>query len=76
MKRGTRRSVRGSRNQANLAHNPRLAFSIDEAAAALGLSASSIWKWISLGQLRAVKFGGRTLLTVEEVNRVLTNGIK
>jgi excisionase family DNA binding protein len=76
MKRGTRRRVRGSRKRANLAPRPRLALSIDEAAAALGLSASSIWKWISLGQLRAVKFGGRTLLTVEEVNRVLTNGIK
>jgi len=54
----------------------RLAFSVHEAAAALGLSASSIWKWISLGQLRAIRLGGRTVITAEELNRVLTNGIK
>jgi excisionase family DNA binding protein len=54
----------------------RLAFSVNEAAAALGLSASSIWKWISLGKLRAIRIGGRTLITVEEVKRVLTIGIK
>jgi excisionase family DNA binding protein len=54
----------------------RLAFSVHEAAAALGLSASSIWKWISLGQLRAIKLGGRTLITAEELNRVLIEGIR
>lgn len=53
----------------------RLAFSVHEAAAALGLSASSIWKWISLGQLRAIKVGGRTLITADELNRVLKTGI-
>lgn len=53
----------------------RLAFSIPEAAAALGLSASSIWKWISLGQLRVTKVGGRTLITADELNRILKSGI-
>jgi excisionase family DNA binding protein len=76
MKHGLRRSTAGSGEQQALALQRRLALSIDEAAAARGLSASSIWKWIALGQLRAVKLGGRTLITVEEVNRVLTNGIK
>lgn len=55
--------------------SPRLAFSVQEAAAALGLSTSSIWKWISLGQLQATKIGGRTLITVEELDRVLKAGI-
>jgi len=41
----------------------------------LGLSASSIWKWISLGQLKVVRLGGRTLITADELNRVLTTGI-
>lgn len=55
--------------------SPRLAFSVQEAAAALGLSASSVWKWISLGQLRVIKIGGRTLITAEELRRVLEEGI-
>ena len=55
--------------------SPRLAFSVQEAAAALGLSASSIWKWISLGQLRTIKIGGRTLITADELNRILKTGI-
>jgi excisionase family DNA binding protein len=76
MKHGLRRSTAGSGEQQDLALQRRLALSIDEAAAALGLSASSIWKWISLGQLRAVKLGGRTLITAEELDRVLTDGIR
>ena len=52
----------------------KLAFSVHEAAAALGLSVSSIWKWISLRQLRAVKIGGRTLIPADELNRILKTG--
>jgi excisionase family DNA binding protein len=68
-----RESVAGSGDQAGLR---RLALSVDEAAAALGLSASSIWKWISLGQLRAVRLGGRTVITAKELDRVLADGIQ
>jgi excisionase family DNA binding protein len=53
----------------------KLAFSVHEAAGALGLSASSIWKWISLGQLRAVRVGGRTLIPADELDRILKSGI-
>ena len=53
----------------------KLAFSVQEVAAALGLSASSIWKWISLGQLRAIKVGRRTLIPADELNRILKSGI-
>lgn len=53
----------------------KLAFSVHEAAAALGLSASSIWKWISLGQLRAVRIGGRTVIPADEIQRILQSGI-
>jgi excisionase family DNA binding protein len=70
-----RREAAGHGNEPDLAPSLRLAYSIHEAAAALGLSTSSIWKWISLGQLRAIKVGGRTLITAAELNRVLTNGI-
>ena len=64
-----------TRNEAHKAATGRRAFSVNEAAAALGLSASSIWKWISLGQLRAIRVGGRTLITAEELDRVLETGI-
>jgi len=53
----------------------KLAYSVHEAAAALGLSASSIWKWISVGQLRAVRIGGRTLIPADELKRILKSGI-
>lgn len=53
----------------------KLAYSVHEAAATLGLSASSIWKWISLGQLRAVRVGGRTLIPADELERILKSGI-
>lgn len=56
-------------------HTNRLAFSVHEAAAALGMSASSIWKWISLGQIRAVRIGGRTLIKADEIERLLETGI-
>jgi excisionase family DNA binding protein len=58
-------------------HQPhiRLAYSVHDAAAALGLSASSIWKWISLGQLRAIRIGGRTLIPGAEISRVLESGL-
>jgi excisionase family DNA binding protein len=62
-------------NAAHQASPGRRAFSVNEAAAAIGLSASSIWKWISLGQLRAIRVGGRTLITAEELDRVLKTGI-
>ena len=62
-------------NAAHKTATGRRAFSVNEAAAALGLSASSIWKWISLGQLRAIRVGGRTLITAEELDRVLETGI-
>ena len=53
----------------------KLAFSVHEAAATLGLSASSIWKWISLGQVRAVRIGGRTVIPADEIQRILQSGI-
>ena len=53
----------------------KLAFSVHETAAALGLSASSVWKWISLGQLRAVRIGGRTVIPADEIQRILQSGI-
>jgi excisionase family DNA binding protein len=63
------------RNCGRTSSGARLAYSVHEAAGALGLSASSIWKWISLGQLRAVRVGGRTLIPADELERILKTGI-
>lgn len=52
--------------------SPRLAFSVHETAASLGLSTSSIWKWIASGKIRAVKVGGRTVVPTSELNRILS----
>jgi excisionase family DNA binding protein len=51
---------------------PRLAFSIDEAAAALGMSPATLWRWIGEGWLRSVKRGGRRLIPISELERLLT----
>lgn len=53
----------------------RLAYSIHEAAGALGMSASTIWKYISLGRIRSVRIGGRTLINADELQRLLNEGL-
>ena len=40
----------------------RIAFSVDEAAESLGVSANTVWKLIRDGTLRRVKVGRRTLI--------------
>lgn len=50
----------------------RMAISVNEAASALGMSASTIWKLIALGRIPVVRLGRRTLIKVEELQRVLT----
>jgi excisionase family DNA binding protein len=50
----------------------RMAISVNEAASALGMSASTIWKLIAHGRIPVVRLGRRTLIKVEELQRVLT----
>lgn len=50
---------------------PRTAFSVDEAAASLGLSRVTIYELMKTGALRAVKVGRRTLVTAAEIDRFL-----
>ncbi len=40
----------------------RLAYSVEEAAACLGLSRATLWRMIALGQLNPRRVGRRTLL--------------
>lgn len=49
----------------------RLALTVKEAAAALGVGKDAIYKAINRGDLRAVKLGGRLLVPQIELNRML-----
>ena len=49
----------------------RLAFGVADAAAALSVGQSTVWRWIQAGQLRTIKLGGRTLIRREELVRLL-----
>ena len=49
----------------------RLAFGVADAAAALSVGETTVWRWIAAGRLRTVKLGGRTLIRREEIIRLL-----
>lgn len=49
----------------------RLAYSVDEAAEALGLSANTVWTMLSDGVLGRVKVGRRTLVPVSAIEEFL-----
>ncbi|MGL5445794.1 MAG: helix-turn-helix domain-containing protein [Rhabdaerophilum sp.] len=50
---------------------PRMAFSIPEAARVIGISQSKFWNMIREKEVKATKLGGRTLITVRELSRLL-----
>lgn len=49
----------------------KLAYTVEEAGAALGLSRSTIFDMIRLGELSAKKLRGRTIVSRDELQRVL-----
>ena len=49
----------------------RLAFSVDEAAESLGVSANTVWKLIRDGVLRKVKVGRRTLIPATSLEELV-----
>jgi excisionase family DNA binding protein len=52
-----------------------VAYRIDDAARALGLSRSSIYEMVSHGRLTAVKIAGRTLIPATEIRRIVDQAI-
>ncbi|RVT93432.1 helix-turn-helix domain-containing protein [Sphingomonas crocodyli] len=60
--------------QASNVLNGRLALSIIEVAAALGISRTTTHTLINEGRLTARKVGRRTLITAASVNRLLQEG--
>ena len=56
-------TVVGAPTKLESTHSPeKLAHTVKEVSQMLGVGRSGIWKSISLGELRAVKFGSRTLV--------------
>ena len=53
----------------------RLAHSIFSAGSLLGVCPSTICKYAKLGRVHLIRFGGRTLMTDEELRRILKSGI-
>lgn len=51
---------------------PRLAYSIDEAAALLGVCRQTIYNNLHAGRLRAVKLGQRRLIPADALSELLT----
>ena len=50
----------------------KLAYTVAETAAALGLSAATVWAMLKDGDLAAKRLRGRTLVCREEIERVLS----
>lgn len=51
---------------------PRLAYSIKDAATALGLSRSTLYKLISTGELRTLRIAGRRLIQAADIDAMLS----
>jgi excisionase family DNA binding protein len=50
---------------------PNQTYSVPQAAAALGVSAISVWRWIYAGRLRRCQLGRRTILTGTQLEQFL-----
>jgi excisionase family DNA binding protein len=55
----------------DLTTEPKVAFSVREAAEAISIGSSTVWRLIHEGQLKTLKLGGRTLIRREELIRLL-----
>ena len=64
---GNAKKARGT----DLPPGAKLAYTVDEAARALGLSVATIWAMLKAGEITAKKLRGRTLVPRDELERVL-----
>ena len=60
-----------TRRALDLPPGSKLSYTVDEAALALGLSSATVWDMLKLGELTAKRLRGRTLITREELARVI-----
>lgn len=57
-----------------MSEDDRLAYSVREVAAALGIGTSTTWKYIAAGIIPAVRLGNRTLVTRATLQQILEQG--
>ena len=53
---------------------PRLAYSIKDAATALGISRSTLYRLINEGELRTLRIAGRRLIQAADIEAMLSRG--
>ena len=53
-------------------HSDKLAYTVEEAGRAIGVSRSTVFDMLRMGELLAKKLRGRTLIARTELQRVLT----
>ena len=64
-------SERQARIAAQSGPGDKLAYTVPEAAHALGVSETTVWELLKTGALRKIKLFGRTLIKREELARVI-----
>ena len=52
-----------------------LAYRVKEFCHRVGISSATFYKYVSLGKIRVIKIGGRTLVPAAEVERILRGEI-
>lgn len=53
----------------------RTAYLVREAHETLGVSPATFWKYVKLGQIKTIPFGGRTLVPADEIRRIAAEGL-
>lgn len=51
--------------------NQRIAYGVQEAAHAMSVGKSTVWRWIAEGKVQTRKLGGRTLIPHSELEKLL-----
>lgn len=50
---------------------PRLAYSVRETCALIGIGHATLYRWVAAGHLRVTRVAGRTLVPAAEISRIL-----
>jgi hypothetical protein len=68
------RQARAAKAAERKKRSERLAYSVTDAADAIGRDPATIWRWIKAGALRASRGGGSTMIKKAELDRLLNEG--
>jgi predicted DNA-binding transcriptional regulator AlpA len=56
-------------------NNAPLALRVKDFCQRIGISPSTFWKFVSIGKIRPIKIGGRTLIPAHEAERIAREGL-